>query len=632
MTSRVRCSCGRVYDPVKNTTCPDCGAESAVESVVVAEKVKPPAPPDLSREKEATKIPATDALTSLKTLHWAVYAGASLLLVFILFLLLRHHGPSSGQASGGSAAPQTHGESTPQPSAGESTPLPWATVPPSIPTFPSAGAMVTGTGNLAELIANPGPDGTVKLAPGIYQGGAVLNRAIHLVADSRMGGQVFIQTDGKECLTVRAKGVTVQGVQFMCNGIGELPAISVADGADLQMDGCKVQSSSALGVLVAGNASIKALGSSFTASNGAAVRVSKQVHASFTQCAFSDSKIELGIDEGAAVELHSCAFERAGMSYNEGAIMTIVGDKSQVTGDDCHFTNNSAGIVVSDKGSLELTKCEFKNNTASSARGNASTGVLVVRNSAHAVVRDTTMSSSSPYALNVMGGGTLTLEDSEVAGSRTAGLVVGERNGPTAQAQVKRSHFNRNSTGIGIYAGGSADIQESDCRENNEGIVVLDQGSHVKLTKTSLLSNRDHGLYVYGGAEAAAVDSQIENNARGAQSGQQHKSSMRASLILENCRVAGNQVFGVGACSQSQLSMNGVSFENNGKTNVYRESGAIVRTEAIPPSGQEQASASATPSPADSGSDAQHSSSRRKKVRRSDSDAAQLIRKLMGRP
>lgn len=50
MTSRVRCSCGRVYDPAKHTTCPDCGAESAVESVVVAEKIREPSPPDLNRE------------------------------------------------------------------------------------------------------------------------------------------------------------------------------------------------------------------------------------------------------------------------------------------------------------------------------------------------------------------------------------------------------------------------------------------------------------------------------------------------------------------------------------------------------------------------------------------------------
>jgi hypothetical protein len=102
MTSRVRCSCGRVYDPAKHTTCPDCGAESAVESVVVAEKIKPPVPPDLNREsdrsgnKDATQtIQKTEGRLQLadmlKTLRWPVYAGAAAFVVVILFFLLRPH-------------------------------------------------------------------------------------------------------------------------------------------------------------------------------------------------------------------------------------------------------------------------------------------------------------------------------------------------------------------------------------------------------------------------------------------------------------------------------------------------------------------------------------------------------------
>ena len=87
MTSRVRCSCGRVYDPVKHTTCPECGAESAVESVVVAEKVKPPVPPDLTRESTQSGVAGATETTGgregqaqlvgfLKAVAWPIYAGA----------------------------------------------------------------------------------------------------------------------------------------------------------------------------------------------------------------------------------------------------------------------------------------------------------------------------------------------------------------------------------------------------------------------------------------------------------------------------------------------------------------------------------------------------------------------------
>jgi hypothetical protein len=91
MTSRVRCSCGRIYDPVKHNTCPDCGAESAVESVVVAEKVKPPAPPEPVVEKRTTvERPAVDFSQLVRSLPWPVYAGAAAFALIVLVLGLRH--------------------------------------------------------------------------------------------------------------------------------------------------------------------------------------------------------------------------------------------------------------------------------------------------------------------------------------------------------------------------------------------------------------------------------------------------------------------------------------------------------------------------------------------------------------
>ena len=90
MTSRVRCSCGRVYDPQKHNQCPDCGAESAVESVVVAEKMKPPAPPEPASEPpvERDRVPPVR-----RTLPWPVFVGAAVLLIGIVFFALHHPVP-----------------------------------------------------------------------------------------------------------------------------------------------------------------------------------------------------------------------------------------------------------------------------------------------------------------------------------------------------------------------------------------------------------------------------------------------------------------------------------------------------------------------------------------------------------
>jgi hypothetical protein len=125
MTSRVRCSCGRVYDPAKHSTCPDCGAESAVESVVVAEKIKPPLPPDLVREPTDHSIdkesaPVTEGGAQLakppKARSWQIYAGAAVVLFLGLLWLIARAKPHSDAAPTKPDVAQVSPEPSQQPS------------------------------------------------------------------------------------------------------------------------------------------------------------------------------------------------------------------------------------------------------------------------------------------------------------------------------------------------------------------------------------------------------------------------------------------------------------------------------------------------------------------------------------
>jgi nitrous oxidase accessory protein NosD len=251
---------------------------------------------------------------------------------------------------------------------------------------------------------------------------------------------------------------------------------------------------------------------------------------------------------------------------------------------------------------------------------------------AQANIRGSTLVDSSPYAISVMSGASLTLEDSEILGSRAAGLVVGERNASPAHAKVRNTRFNRNAIGIGIVAGSSAEIEDSECRENNEGIIVLEQGSRLQMRKTAIASNRDHGLQVYANAEATVTDSDIQNNARGALSGVPHKAAQRAVLTLEDCRFGGNQVFGVGACVQSQLILTRCTFAEDSKKNIYRENGAVVRIDKGSDLTSASEDATATPSPestAKTKSSSKHTPTPR---RRPEEDISRVIRSWIPHP
>jgi hypothetical protein len=144
MTSRVRCSCGRVYDPAKHTTCPECGAESAVESVVIAEKIKPPPPPDLDRERGADgTTDGAQLVKPFKPVQWKIYAGAGVALVLGLVWLVARAKPHDHSAQPKPEVAQVSPEPA-QPSPAPTSPQdskPWQASNTDVSPTPAASAV-----------------------------------------------------------------------------------------------------------------------------------------------------------------------------------------------------------------------------------------------------------------------------------------------------------------------------------------------------------------------------------------------------------------------------------------------------------------------------------------------------------
>ncbi|MGH7938135.1 MAG: right-handed parallel beta-helix repeat-containing protein, partial [Bryobacteraceae bacterium] len=343
------------------------------------------------------------------------------------------------------------------------TPLPRR--PPVIPPQPPSGL----TNNLAEQIANAAPDATIQVPPGVYPGGLVATRAIHLVGAN---DGVFIQSQGQECLAVRAPGVTVQNIRFSREGFGSAPAISVSEGADLQMQNCQVQANTADAVRVAANAAIKAQTCAFVSRQAAAVRLTKSAKGEFRQASFSDSNIGLWLEQGAQGELHSCAFERDG-----GAIIVLNNAPTKLTADDCKFVGNRGaidvagatlgltncsfsqngveprgantpplialhhqasltlsnllfeanqeGIALYDGSRLEAEKCQFTRNGPRQLRAVIPTcePVSISGEGSSARIRNSAFADSAQYAAVVMAGAKIELEQVEISGTQTVGLV-----------------------------------------------------------------------------------------------------------------------------------------------------------------------------------------------------------------
>ncbi|HEY5035896.1 MAG TPA: right-handed parallel beta-helix repeat-containing protein [Chthoniobacterales bacterium] len=636
MSKRIRCSCGRVYDPGKHAACPVCGTIN----VVIAEP--PPLPnepekPAVERIAAPPPLPSptkTSPGISLNPRHLAI--GVAVILLVVIVVALSRCGGKGKAAAVVTPTPSATTTviatptpapliATPAPTVALTTPTPApVTPPPNRPPVPPPSGL---TNNLAAQIAQAAPGATINLPAGVYPGGLVIARALHLVG---VNDQVFIQGQGQECLAVQVPGVTLQNIRFTRNGGGRAPAITVAEGADLQMQNCQVHADAAIAVGIAGNGAIKASACTFAARGSTAISLTKSAQGDFRQTHFDNSRIGLWLAEGARAELHSCAF-----AHNEGAIMVLNNAETTVQADDCQFLNNPGGIdlagatlsltnctisrngveprgtntpslmalynkahvtlsgslfqenfegIAVHEGRLEVEKCQFTSNGPRQLREFilACEPISVAGSGSSARIRNSTFADSAQYAAVVMAGAKIELDTVEISGTPSASLVVGDRGTGAATAEIKNCRFHNNATGLGVFAGSSATVNDTQLWDNQDGIIVVDEHSQVRGEKLDFQRDRDVGLFVHGQGSATVQNSQFKDNARDAVAGLNGKEAQRGTLALEDCQFSGSRVFSIGACRGSEVSLTNCHFEKTRKE-LYREEGAKVeRNEATP--------------------------------------------------
>ena len=117
-------------------------------------------------------------------------------------------------------------------------------------------------------------------------------------------------------------------------------------------------------------------------------------------------------------------------------------------------------------------------------------------------------------------------------------------------------------------------------------------------------------------------------------SGYRGKSSWRASVTLDNCRIGGNKIFGAGAGPQSELTLTKCTFDGTDKTNIYHERGAIVRNDATTPEGSPAAEDSTeTEKASDSDKPSQHKRTQHKRPAQNPAeDIHRFFRRLLPPP
>lgn len=146
------------------------------------------------------------------------------------------------------------------------------------------------------------------------------------------------------------------------------------------------------------------------------------------------------------------------------------------------------------------------------------------------------------------------------------------------------------ASGIQFTSGASLSIRDSVIRGFVNGINFQPSGSSALSVGTTLVANNSTGVVVQATMPATAIfdDVQIMNNGSGIV-GSGASATARASLTVQNCVVANNNIFGILSNGSSDVTVSNCMIANNGVGLAAQNTGALLQLSGSTVSGNSTA-------------------------------------------
>jgi parallel beta helix pectate lyase-like protein len=493
-------------------------------------------------------------------------------------------------------------------------------------------------GELEAVAASLVEGDTVTVRAGTYTGSCEIAVSARFVGPAAGKGVATIRSvDSQRAgCSITGKKVSFENVSVNFDAAGDSPAIQVLRDANFEMLNCSVATQSKFGILVSENASLSAQDSNFAApAAGCCLKYGGTTRGTLNRCNFSAGRWGLEAVNAAQVQGSNCTFQNIGLVNGVGLVIGVVGGRASVKLEACQFNGNSASILADEGAYLQVIGSAFRTNGVTGEEGNSSVGTICVQTGAKVSLKEDTFEDNkqglvalkagsltlqsvqmrrtglitnnqklSPYcnaigaseqgttvnvagstitdslnhALIVSGGAHLKVVETTITNSNESGLVLGFPNVGASQAELNNVRFVRshNHT-ILVNSGSHLEMQNCQVSESDLiGIVARDSGTQARLVDTSVSGCKTTGINANAGAVITATGCKMENTTRGAQAGLPNEPQRAGRIVLQNCTVRGNSVFGVGACRGATLEMKG-GFLGNNREDTFHESGGNVQ-------------------------------------------------------
>jgi hypothetical protein len=477
------------------------------------------------------------------------------------------------------------------------------------------------------------PGSTIRLKPHTYRGGFVIDRSVHLKGMDATD-HAIIQNDADTGMEIRSPGVFLEGLQVTTLGSGKTPAVSVFAEGSLDLRNCVITSSRTVGLLVAGKASVTAVATSFSTHRmGFGSQAQSGATLTLSECSFRQNRWGLSAHGGAQVMGRKCEFTQSGMPNGKGAAANAEDPGTQITLEECSFTENAAGVMAFRAGSILAKKCVFKTNGVPPDPGNSTFGVMAAHAKGRLLVVESTFESNL-QGISILSGSFAEIADCTFLNNGTATTDPNFRfysdtvavGGVGTKAIIKKARIHGAvMNGINVADGASVQLEDSDvtagdlcglsaigvkgddltevivlgsrCTGNRITGVELSEETITKLTDATLSRQGSHGIHVAGnatvvaesceinanggcgvfaalGATAHVFDSTLAANAQGLQAGT-GVDTQKSSITLHDSTVTGSTDFGAGAINQSTVILMGSKVTGN-RRDIYQAKGGVI--------------------------------------------------------
>ncbi len=456
-SKRIRCICGKIYDPAENACCPACGVEVRIESISVVAPPPQPATTPASSGGAPAAVPGTATPPPLPTrpyagpgLRWALIGGGIFLGLalmaggaFAIYKILAP-GPhinvvsTDGKEDDKKPADVPPAPDKQRPAAPEDKTVSPSTDPKPAPADkgqdePTIVSNGTGEGKAAPAdkpMPEKGSPAPTPTPPAVASGKQWI---LEGKGDAEANGKELMETIEK---AAEGDTIVLREAAYACAPTFEQSVRIVADkGAKpvLQGSGTKfiVVDAGAKGVVFE-NLIIKQLGKGMTlrlmqdaglhmenctVSTEGAVNVMSNGAASLTiarsrfhggtalvvrgpgkmqidDCEFSGSVDCVRLDNKIIAEFHGCRFSNIGMTDANGVLVSARAVGTSVILDKCDFRDNHATLTVDAGASLTISGGAFTGNCVVGDPEESLEGLLTVSDGAKTVVSGVAFNSN----------------------------------------------------------------------------------------------------------------------------------------------------------------------------------------------------------------------------------------------